>query len=338
MGLGSFKRVGLAEACKKADWARQQVQTEIHPVKQRRLQRQQSNSRDGRLENLAWEAYEIHKASLKHGGADGLWVSPLRLHLLPKLGKMPIVKIDQDDIAHALAPIWHEKPVTAKKALSRLRTVFKYARAKGFLVNRAVIEEAVILLGDNKKPVKPSLALPWSKVPAFYATLSDEDPTQLALRLLILTGVRADSVNNMQLGQIDGPVWQIPPLHVKGRATNTAGFDVPLSPEALRVIELSKEQGQNGYLFSNLRGGPLNKMAMRNYLVDKNVAARPHGFRSSLRTWLSDQTDCPFEIAEACIGHVRKGDAAIDTYNRTAYVMKRAPYMNAWAAYVSGKT
>ncbi|SFO41264.1 hypothetical protein SAMN04487859_14515, partial [Roseovarius lutimaris] len=71
---------------------------------------------------------------------------------------------------------------------------------------------------------------------------------------------------------------------------------------------------------------------------DKNVAARPHGFRSSLRTWLSDQTDCPFEIAEACIGHVGKGDAAIDTYNRTAYVMKRAPYMNAWAAYVSGKT
>ena len=44
-----------------------------------------------------------------------------------------------------------------------------------------------------------------------------------------------------------------------------------------------------------------------------------------------------FTVAEACIGHVRKGDAAIDTYNRTAYVMMRAPYMNAWAAYVSGK-
>ncbi|GAW37472.1 hypothetical protein RA2_04555 [Roseovarius sp. A-2] len=110
---------------------------------------------------------------------------------------MPIVKIDQDDIAHALAPIWYEKPVTAKKAISRLRTVFKYARAKGFLVNRAVIEEAVIILRENRKLAKPSLALPWSDVPAFYASLSDGDPTQLALRLLILTGVRADSVNNM---------------------------------------------------------------------------------------------------------------------------------------------
>lgn len=104
MGIGSFKRVGLGEARKKADWVRQQVQAEIDPVKQRRLERQQSNSRDGRLESPAWEAYGKHKASLKHGGADGLWVSPLRLHLLPKLGKMPIVKIDQDDIAYALAP------------------------------------------------------------------------------------------------------------------------------------------------------------------------------------------------------------------------------------------
>ncbi len=52
MGIGSFKRVGLAEARKKADWVRQQVQADIDPVKQRRLERQQSNSRDGRLESL----------------------------------------------------------------------------------------------------------------------------------------------------------------------------------------------------------------------------------------------------------------------------------------------
>lgn len=336
MGLGSFKNVSLAEARRKADWARQQVQADTDPVKQRRLMRQQSNGHDGRLEQLAWDAFDKHKGNLKHSGGDGRWISPLRLHVLPRLGKMPIVKIDQDDIANALAPIWYEKPVTAKKAMSRLRTVFKYARAKGFLVNRAVIEEAVIILGENRKLAKPSLALPWSDVPAFYASLSDDDPTQLALRLLILTGVRADSVNNMQRDQISEPVWEIPPLHVKGRVDSAHGFDVPLSREALHVIELAKAHQRNGYLFPNAKGGPLNKMAMRNYLVENSILARPHGFRTSLRTWLSDQTECPFEIAEACIGHVRKGDAAIDAYNRTTYIMKRGPYMNAWAAFVTG--
>lgn len=34
MGLGSFKHVSLAEARRKADWARQQVQSDIDPVKQ----------------------------------------------------------------------------------------------------------------------------------------------------------------------------------------------------------------------------------------------------------------------------------------------------------------
>lgn len=335
MGLGSLGRVSLAEARKKAAWAREQVSNDTDPIKQRRLGIQQSNLEEGRLEPLAWKAYEKHRKSLKHNGSNGTWFSPLRLHVLPKLGKMPIVKIDQDDIAQALAPIWYDKPVTAKKAVSRLRIVFRYARAKGFLVNRAVIEDAVVILGENKKRATPHLALHWKDVPAFYATLADDDPVQLALRMLILTGVRADSVNNMRFEQILGPVWDIPPLHVKGRADNNQGFAVPLSYEARHVIELAKEQSQNGYLFPNAKGGPLNKMAMRNYLVDNDIPARPHGFRSSLRTWLADKTECPDEIAEACIGHVRKGDAAIDTYKRTDYLERRAPHMYAWTKFIT---
>lgn len=337
MGLGSFGRVSLAEARKKAAWAREQVSNDCDPIKQRRLGMQQSNLKEGRLEPLAWEAFETHKKSLKHNGANGKWFSPLRLHVLPKLGKMPIVKIDQDDIAQALAPIWHDKPVTAKKAVSRLRTVFKYARAKGFLVNRAVIEDAVIILGENKKRATPHLALPWEDVPAFYATLSDDDPVQLALRMLILTGVRADSVNNMRFEQILGPVWDIPPLHVKGRADNDHGFAVPLSHEARHVIELAKPYSRNGYLFPNAKGGPLNKMAMRNFLVDNDIPARPHGFRSSLRTWLTDKTTCAFEVAEACIGHIRTGDTAVDAYNRTDYLEPRAPFIYAWTKFVTGQ-
>jgi len=143
--------------------------------------------------------------------------------------------------------------------MSRLRTVFRYARAKEFLVNRAVIEEAVIILGENRKLAKPSLALPWSDVPAFYASLLDNTPTQLALRLLILTGVRADSVNNMQLDQIRGPVWEIPPLHVKGRVDSAHGFDVPLSRGALHVIELAKADERKGYPASLGQGNILER-------------------------------------------------------------------------------
>ncbi|MGK7654560.1 hypothetical protein ACSQ76_19785 [Roseovarius sp. B08] len=74
------------------------------------------------------------------------------------------------------------------------------------------------------------------------------------------------------------------------------------------MIELAKKNSQNGYLFPNSTGGPLNKMGMRNFLVDNNIPARLQGFRSSLRTWLMDEIHCEEEIAEACIGHVRTDD------------------------------
>jgi len=43
MGLGSYRSVSLAEARKQAELARQQVLREVDPIKQRQLNRQQSN-------------------------------------------------------------------------------------------------------------------------------------------------------------------------------------------------------------------------------------------------------------------------------------------------------
>lgn len=337
MGLGPLSKVGLAEARQAADRARKQVQEGEDPIKARKLERQQSDRKEGRLTYLAEATFAAHRKQLKRNGGDGRWYSPLQLHILPTLGKMPIVKIDQGDIKTALAPIWHEKNETARKALSRLTTVFEYAVAAGFMVDMSAISKARILLGKNNKPAKRIEAMKWQEVPAFYATLDVLDPSQLALRMLILTGVRSDSINNMRFEQIDGETWKIPPLFVKGRVTNTAGFRVPLCQEALHVIDLAKKVERNGYLFPNARGGSLDKMAMRNFLVNKQITARPHGFRSSLRTWLSEQTDCAHEVAEACIGHF-KHDEVEYAYNRTDYLMKRSVYMRMWSNHVIGRS
>src|SRR5690606_16417323 len=118
-----------------ADRARRHVQEGEDPIKSRKLERQKSDRKEGRLAYLAEAAFAVHRKQLKHNGDDGRWYGPLRIHILPTLGKMPIVKIDQHDIKTALAPIWHEKNETARKALSRLTTVFEYAVAHGFLVN-----------------------------------------------------------------------------------------------------------------------------------------------------------------------------------------------------------
>ena len=55
---------------------------------------------------VAEEAFEARKAELKGDGKAGRWFSPLELHVLPKIGRVPIEELDQQDIKNVLAPIW----------------------------------------------------------------------------------------------------------------------------------------------------------------------------------------------------------------------------------------
>lgn len=64
------------------------------------------------LKDVAPEAFESRKAELKGDGVNGRWCSPLERHVLPKLGKVPVAEIDQNDIRDVLAPIWHTKAET----------------------------------------------------------------------------------------------------------------------------------------------------------------------------------------------------------------------------------
>jgi len=68
--------------------------------------------------------------------------------------------------------------------------------------------------------------MPWQEVPAFYASLSDGTVTHLALRLLILTGVRSGPLRFLREDQIKDDVWTIPGEAMKGRRGATTDFRV----------------------------------------------------------------------------------------------------------------
>src|SRR6056297_1834468 len=335
MGLGGYPEIGLAKAREHADRRRAMAKDGRDPIKEREREMRAARREDISLAIITADAFEARKAELKGDGTAGRWLSPLTIHVLPKLGKVPVTDLDQRDIRDTLAPIWHTKADTARKALNRLSIVMKHAAALGLDVDLQATEKAKALLGKTRHVPKNIPAMDWRDVPDFYASLEEPTLTHLALRLLILTGVRSGPLRNLRLDQIDGDVWTVPAEALKGRKGATDDFSVPLSDEAKRVIDLARPHVRNGFLFPNTRGGVISDMTLSRHMERRGLEARPHGFRTSLRTWLAEATDARHEVAEAMLAHVVDGNV-VRAYRPTDYLDKRAPLLERWADHVTG--
>ena len=335
MGLGGYPALGLANARKLSERWRNVASAGRDPVKEREAEERAARREDITLEILTADAFESRKAELKGDGTAGRWLSPLTIHVLPKLGRVPVTDLDQRDIRDTLAPIWHTKADTARKAMNRLSIVMKHAAALGLDVDLQATEKAKALLGKTRHVPKNIPAMVWADVPGFYASLEEPTLTHLALRLLILTGVRSSPLRTIRLDQIEGDVWTVPAENMKGRKGATEAFRVPLSLEAQRIIDLARPHARNGFLFPNTRGGVISDMTLSRMMERRVLEARPHGFRTSLRTWLAEATDAPHEVAEAMLAHVVDG-GVVRAYRRTDYLEQRRALAERWADHVTG--
>jgi integrase len=335
MGLGGFPSLSLSEVRKLSERWRKLAAAGRDPIKERDAEERAARREDITLEILTADAFESRKAELKGDGTAGRWLSPLTIHVLPKLGKVPVTDLDQRDIRDTLAPIWHTKADTARKAMNRLSIVLKHAAALGLDVDLQATDKAKALLGKSRHVAKNIPAMAWADVPDFYTSIEEPTLTHLALRLLILTGVRSTPLRTLRLNQLEGDVWTVPAEAMKGRKGATVDYRVPLSTEAQRIIDLARPHARNGYLFPNTRGGVISDMTLLRHMERRGLEARPHGFRSSLRDWLAEATDAPHEVAEAMLAHVTDG-GVVRAYRRTDYLEQRAKLADRWADLVTG--
>ncbi|UNE53718.1 tyrosine-type recombinase/integrase [Bartonella machadoae] len=338
MGLGALRNVSLKKARELATEWRSVLQEGRDPIKEREKQKREAMRNLHYLKDIALDAFESRKAELKGDGKNGEWFSPLKLHILPKLGCMPVSEITQTDIRNTLAPIWHTKAGTAIQALNRLNICFKHAAALGLDVDLQATEKARALLGKQRHKTQNRPAMDWKDIPAFYKTLCETTTmTHLALRLLILTGVRTYPLRHIHKDQVEDDIWTIPAENMKGRLDTTTEFRVPLSTEALEILKQARLLSRNDFFFSAKGRGPLADTCMSKYMKQTGLDACPHGFRSSLRDWLAETTDAPFEVAETILSHTVGGKVE-RAYRRTDYLEQRRVYMDKWAAYVTSKS
>ncbi|KIC44977.1 integrase [Ruegeria sp. ANG-S4] len=345
MGLGGYPGVSLAQAREMADAYRSIVKSGGNPIEVRSGERAQAaadliandpNAREARLlKNIAPEAFKARQAQLKDDGRAGRWYSPIKTHILPSLGEKPVEEITGTVIADALRPIWHTKTDVARKALTRLKACLSYASAKRFEIDRHAIDDARELLGKQIHKAQNIPSMNWRDVPAFYQSLEGGGTVQLALQLLILTGLRSRPIRFARLDQINGNTWTVPAELVKGPRGKTDDFRAPLSAEAMRIVQAAKETARDGYLFPGVRKGVISDASMSRHMERLELDARPHGFRASFRTWADEATKTDYEIKETAIGH-KVGSAVSRAYQRSDYFDERLLLAERWAEHVTG--
>lgn len=258
----------------------------------------------------------------------------LSAYAYPTLGRLQVQSIDADRIAECLRPIWTTKPETARQVRSLIVRTLRYARPDGALF--------VGTLGPaiaDRLPAQPRKgnfdALPYQDVPALMRRLEPKTGVAaLALRLLILCASRSGEIRGATWGEIDfdRAVWTIPAERMKMQRPHR----VPLSAQALAVLEQAKAIRRSDQIFPNGKGEALSDMALTKTLRDMAMGCTAHGFRSSFRDWAAEQTSLPGEIAEAALAHAVPS-AVEAAYKRTTFFEKRRELMDAWGRFAIGE-
>lgn len=339
MGLGSWPALSLADARKQRDTWAAELAAGRDPIAVRDARReaemQERDRHDPTFAEMVDIVFEAKKATLRGGGTRGRWRSPLDLHVIPRFGRKRMSQIVSTDIKDALAPIWRTKYPTAEKAIGRTRKVFNEAKHMGFDCDPFTVDAAKRMLGDVIHKPTPIASTPWQDIPAVYDKLNSGNSGDLCLRFMMLTLVRLDAAAGAHQDEIERDIWTVPAERVKGYEGKVADFRCPLVPEA-QEIAAEASRFSPGLLFPGDTRRPIGSRALELRLERKGEPGRPHGFRSSFRSWVQDTEACSWEVAETILGH-QIGTKVERSYARSDLLERRRTVMEAWARFVTGQ-
>lgn len=323
----------LAEAREKAALLRKLAKAGRDPVAER--------DKDRRAPPFFSEAVEKAHAEFKDGLSEkeaDAFLSSLKVHAIPALGKMRVDHIEANDIASALKPIWTTKPSMGRKVRRRIIKVLNYSKAKKWRPSEAPRDELSILLGKQRGKGGNFASMPYAETPAFFRQLNEGSETmgRLALMFVIATAARGGEVRQARWSQIDlkNKLWNRPAEIMKGGIAHS----VTLNAAALAILErvaAYRGKGEDPLLFPSPKGAVLSDMTVSKVMRDAKLPFVPHGFRSSFRDWAAEKMpQIPDPVAEAALAHVVP-DKVIAAYKRTNFIEMRRKLLERWGAFLT---
>ncbi|WP_392560369.1 tyrosine-type recombinase/integrase [Orbus mooreae] len=269
----------------------------------------------------------------------------LKKDILPTLGIIPIEKITLRDIQQVLRKVENRGALSiAEKLRCWLIDIFRHAMLDGLIQTNPTTDIGFLAL--PKPAPKNNAHLDMKDIPQFLVALSrypGDIQTKLALKLLLLTGVRPGELRFSKPEQfdLDNQVWTIPAGEIKQfkRLVNAGhvipDYVIPLSRQAVNIVRelLSLRYASQPYLLRG-RGKPYQPVCENTFNqgikrlgYDKKLTS--HGLRGTLSTALYE-LDYEGRWIEAQLSHQDKNQIR-RAYNHAKYITQRQRMMQEWA-------
>lgn len=341
--IGPADEVSLAEARSARAHIRVQVEQGLNPVTERRAKRAErvvdsqqtfADVAAAWLEKQKGEWAPIHFTKSKRA---------LERDVMPTLGKLPVSRISTSMVAGVIERI-QKRGVrdTTQKILQHVRSVFRFAQAKGLRPDNPAEPVIEILMRAPDVVHHPALLA--------FAELGDvlrraevaaiTPGVRLAHRLIAYTGSRIGNVVAAKWTQFDleGPLasWRIPRGEMKVSGGGRVHDHRVILPKQI-ALELRRwrlmQPEDSVYLFPGHQGrSHLSRESLEKALRGTMGLAgkhSPHGWRSALSTRAREDTDFDAELIDLSLDHVHASDVAL-AYDRGQRLAKRVALMTWW--------
>lgn len=346
LALGVYPSVGLMDARRKRDAARELLAQGHDPSVQKRMAKLISHlDHQHTFQSVAQQWLAVREQSWAPEYTRTVR-QRLELNAYPWLGKLPITAISTPMLVDNLQRMTKRGAAeTARRVAQIYKQIFDFANAAGITQPNQI--------GNLSR------TLPAKRVKHFAAVTDAESLGQLlramdsysgtfpvccALRLAPMLFCRPGELRNMEWSELDLAAgdWVIPGRKLKGTTVKKADrLDhlVPLSRQAVSILrELYPLTGRRRFVFPSGRGGdrPISNNAVLSALRRLGISSEEtsgHGFRATARTLGAEVLGFRPDLLEHQLGHNVKNPLG-RAYDRTTYLRERRDLMQKWSDFL----
>jgi len=263
----------------------------------------------------------------------------LERHLMKNwksLHGLQLAKIDRRAVASRLSTIANEKGApTANRVRAALSGFYAWCIREGLIDNNIVI-------GTNIQAEKSrDRVLSDNELRRIWEALRSDDYSKI-VRLLILTGQRANEIGALRWSEIVGDKIQLPPSRTK----NNRGHVIPITSAVQAILDSCQRTGD--IVFGRSQG--FHGWAWSKERLDQRIKAASdepvehwthHDLRRTMATRMAEVLGVAPHIIEAVLNHSGHKGGVAGIYNRASYTEEKKRALQRWADYieeiVSGK-